>query len=427
MRLRHKLFLTVLFQLIGSASTILVNVVVARRYGPIGQGFLSYYRSAVDLLTNIGLFGFPQAFTFLLNAKKLSVGWAVKFSNRYSVLFGALLGIVAFVTHASGLAEKNGFNLIGVMSLVLASIGMILHGMYRAICLSTRSNYLFNIVSILPAVMIFIIYLAWNTPDYNLLVLASVGASAVSVMLPMYLFKEHLAGKWNLEKDLVLSAAKYGFWSLVPSVTASVTIFGTYTLLRQGGASEAMSGNFSISLLFLTAGIVPLNMVAPILFNDWAGERWKEGARHSYALLSHSGLIVSGVGILLAFIFIGQLTNIVFGNRFFESVESTRVLLFGLFPFYQNRLLAPISLAIGDPYAVAIGSLIRMVVVFAFLYFFSSLSLVSAAFSWVLGELISMLYMCGVVAQKTGWPIMEVAGISPFWVFEKIKSVQKNA
>lgn len=426
MRLRQKLIATILFQLIGSVSTILVNVIVARRYGPIGQGYLSYYRSAVDLLANIGLFGFPQAFTFLINAKKLSVGWAVKFSNRYSVMFGALLGIVAFVAHASGLAEKNGFNLIAVMSLVFASIGMILHGMYRAICLSTRSNYLFNIVSIFPAAATFIIYLAWNTPDYNLLVLASVGASAVSIMLPMLLFKEHLYGEWNLGKDLVVSAAKYGFWSLVPSVTASVTIVGTYMILRRGGVSEAMSGNFSISLLFLTAGIVPLNMVAPILFNDWAGEKWKEGARHSYALLSHLGLVVSVAGILLAFIFVGPLTKIVFGNKFFESVESTRVLLFGLFPFYQNRLLAPISLATGDPYAVAIGSLIRMVAVFALLYFSSSLSLVSTAYSWVLGEVFGMFYMCGVVSKNTGWPMMEVLGISPYWVFEKIKSIQKN-
>ena len=424
MRLRQKLIATILFQLIGSLSSILVSVVVARRYGPIGQGYLSYYRSAVDLLANVGLFGFPQAFTFLINAKKVSVGWAVKFSTRYSVSFGALLGIVALLSHVSGIAEKNGFNLVGVISLVFASLGMILHGMYRAICLSTKSNYLFNIVSILPAAATFIIYLAWNTPDYNLLVLASVGASVVSVMLPMLLFREHLSGKWNLEKDLAVSAAKYGFWSLVPSVAASVTIVGTYTLLRQGGASEATSGNFSISLLFLTAGIVPLNMVAPILFNDWAGERWKEGARHSYALLSHLGLMVSFAGILFAFIFVGPLTKIIFGNRFIESVESTRVLLFGLFPFYQNRLLAPISFAIGDPYAVASSSLIRMTAVFVIIYFSASLSLVSTAFAWVLGELFSMFYMCGVVARKTGWPIMEVAGVSPFWVFEKIKSIQ---
>jgi len=426
MRLRQKLIATILFQLIGTLSTVLVSVVVARRYGPTGQGFLSYYRSAVDLLANIGLFGFPQAFTFLINAKMVSVGWAVKFSNRYSVLFGALLGIVAFITHVSGIAEKNGFNLIGVMSLAFASLGMTLHGMYRAICLSTKSNYLFNIVSILPAAATLIIYLAWNTPDYNLLVLASVGASAVSVMFPMLLFKEHLSGKWNLEKDLAVSAAKYGFWSLVPSVTASVTIVGTYTLLRQGGASEATSGNFSISLLFLTAGIVPLNMVAPILFNDWAGERWKQGARHSYALLAHMGLMVSVAGLLLAFIFVGPLTETIFGNKFFESVESTRVLLFGVFPFYQNRLLTPISLAIGNPYAVAISSLIRMTAVFVFLYFSSSLSLVSTAFGWVLGELFGMLFMCGVVARKTGWPIMEVAGVSPFWVFGKIKSIYKH-
>jgi len=423
MRLRQKLFVTVLFQLVGSVSTVLVNVVVARRYGPIGQGYLSYYRSAVDLLMNIGLFGFPQAFIFLINAKKLSVGWAVKFSNRYSVVFGVLLGIVALLSHASGFAEKNGFNLIGVMSLVFASIGMILHGMYRGICLSTKSNNLFNIVSILPAVATFIIYLAWNTPDYNRLVLASVAASAASAMFPMFLFREHLSGKWNLEKDLAVSAAKYGFWSLVPSITASATIVGTYAILRQGGASEATSGNFSISLLFLTAGIVPLNMVAPILFNDWAGERWREGAHQSYVLLSHLGLMVSVAGIVFAFVFVGPLTKIVFGNRFIESLISTQVLLFGLFPFYQNRLLSSISLAIGHPSAIAISSIIRMGAVFGILYFFS-LSLLSTAFAWVIGELTCMFYMCSAVARKTGWPITHVAGISPSWVFEKIKSIQ---
>jgi O-antigen/teichoic acid export membrane protein len=221
-----------------------------------------------------------------------------------------------------------------------------------------------------------------------------------------------------------VSAAKYGFWSLVPSVTASATIVGTYAILRQGGASEATSGNFSISLLFLTAGIVPLNMVAPILFNDWAGERWREGAHQSYVLLSHLGLMVSVAGIVFALVFVGPLTKIVFGNRFFESAVSTQVLLFGLFPFYQNRLLTPISLAIGYPSAVAISSLIRMVAVFGFLYFSSSVSLASTAFAWVIGELICMIYMSGVVVKKTGWPITHVVGISPSWVFMKFMSMK---
>jgi O-antigen/teichoic acid export membrane protein len=167
-------------------------------------------------------------------------------------------------------------------------------------------------------------------------------------------------------------------------------------------------------------------MVAPILFNDWAGERWKEGARQSYTLLSHMGLVVSIAVMLLAFLFTGPLTKIVFGNRFFESVESTWVLLFGLFPFYQNRLLTPISLAIGHPSAVAISSIIRMAAVFGFLYSFSSLTLAGTAIAWVIGELICMIYMCGVVVKKTGWPITHVVGISPSWVFGKIMSMKQS-
>jgi O-antigen/teichoic acid export membrane protein len=165
-------------------------------------------------------------------------------------------------------------------------------------------------------------------------------------------------------------------------------------------------------------------MAAPILFNDWAGERWKEGALRSYALLSHLGLVVSVAGIALALIFAGPLTRIVFGDKFVESVASTRILLFGLFPFYQNRLLSPISLAVGYPSATAISSLIRTIVVLAILYFAFASSLVNTALAWVIGEFVCMLYMCGVVSLKTGWPVTQVAGISPSWVFGKIKSIQ---
>ena len=84
MGLRNKLGITLVAQLFGVSSTVLTNIIIAQRYGPEGQGYLSTFRSNVDFLTNIGLFGFPQAFVYLINSKEVQASWTTKFSTYYS-------------------------------------------------------------------------------------------------------------------------------------------------------------------------------------------------------------------------------------------------------------------------------------------------------------------------------------------------------
>ncbi|MEW6685268.1 MAG: hypothetical protein AB1393_03565 [Candidatus Edwardsbacteria bacterium] len=422
MRLRSKLVITLLLQLIGAISTLFVSIIVTRRYGAEAQGYLSYYRSAVDLFANTAIFGFPQAFIYMINTKILNVDFVVKFINRYCSLFGLVFVIIAIVAYTTGIAESTGFNLLAVLSLAVASFGMMLHGMYRSVCLSTKSNYIFNLVSIMPAFFIFLIYFIWHAVNYEKLVLASVFASIISFLFPMFIFKKSIFGKWTFDKELVGKVAKYGFWSFIPSVAASLCIVGTYAILRRGGISDATCGNFSISVLFITASVTPLNMIAPILFNDWAGEKWKKGTVNSYSLLSHLGLVIALAGVMFSVVLVRSITAMVFGEKLLGSTESTRVLLFGLFAFYQNRLLSSLLLAVGNPSATAVGWIIKTATVFSALYLGLSSSLTGAALAWVIGEFASMIYMCVVASQETGWPITRIAGVSPSRAFEMLRS-----
>ena len=160
MRLRNKLGITLVSQILGVGATALANIVVANRYGPDGQGYLSYYRSTVDFFSNLGLFGFPQAFVYMINSKIIDADWASKFSTTYTLLFGFMCASVGAFLYLSSATNIKGFDGIALFSIIVAATCMLLHGLYRAISLSTKPIYIFNIISK-------IINIERDTPFFN--------------------------------------------------------------------------------------------------------------------------------------------------------------------------------------------------------------------------------------------------------------------
>jgi len=426
MKLRNKLGITLVFQLVGVGATALANMVVAQRYGPDGQGYLSYYRSIVDFLANVGLFGFPQAFVYMINSKIIGSDWAVKFSTYYGLLFGLVSASVGLLLSLSGVRDIHGLNTLAIFSIIVAATGLLLHGMYRAVSLSTKSIHIFNLISILPAVLTFILYLFWHPDDYQALVMVLVLASVVSTLLAAFFLKGNLASnRIRLNEILakIKKAVEYGSWSFVPGIALSLTTASTYGLLRQGGRAEATAGQFSVSFVLVSTAILPLNMVIPVLFDTWSKEVDREASRQSYLKLSHLGSLLAILGSTLGMALVGPVTNLVFGASFSLSVLSTRILLLGVYALYQSRLLSAMLLAIGNPDSVAIGAIIRAVMIILPMYLGLTNSLAGAAYAWTIGEFVSMFYMSAAVCKKTGWSLPQVAGISLYWMVGTLKSI----
>lgn len=417
MRLRNKLGVTVLLQIAGVAATALTNIVIAHKYGPDGKGFLSFYQSTVDLIANIGIFGFPQAFIYLINAKTIGADWAVKFSTIYGVSFGCLASVIGILIYGpDNLFTSSAVDPLIIGLIVCSATGSLIHYMYRGISLAVKSVYIFNIISIAPAVLLFLLCLFWPWTHYNTLLWGIVITYITAALLAGWLLHENpLPTRQLFDNSLtkVVNSAKYGFWQFIASISFSAVTTFTYQVLRQGGAMEATAGNFSVSLLLILTAIMPLNMIVPVLFDSWSKEIDKREITGPYTNLAHIGSLLSVCGLVIGLVLVKPLTILLFGAEFLPSVVSTQILLLSIYALYQNRLLSALMLALGKPELVAIGAIIKIATVIIPLSLGFLNSLPGAALLWTLGEFLNMTYLMACLTKQVQWPLLQIAGIYP--------------
>lgn len=426
MSLRRIVRISLALQIVGSLATVLATIVIARSYRPEGQGYLSYFRSTVDLVVSMGLLGLPQAFVYMINSGRLTVGWALKISGYYSMLFTLVAACAGAVIYASGIAQVHGFNGFAVACAVLASAGLLAHGLYRAIVLVTSSATVFNLVTILPAVFLLIFYLIARPANYTVLASAPVVASLLSLIAAMSLFAKTRwsSPKLQTNENTLISAFRYGFWSFIPHNFLSLATVATYAFLRRGPSADAAVGQFSVAVLLQSTTVLPLNMIIPPLFNAWSGRDVEDMRRTSFMKLAHLGTLLSFIGLALGLALAGPLTMFIFGQDFMPSVTVTQIMLAGIFALYQSRLSSALLLSLGKPDSVAVGATIRIVVIMVLLAGGLAESISGAALAWTIGEFAAVSYQIFIAVKLTGWPVLMTLGLSPTWMRENLSTLR---
>ncbi len=421
MSLPSGLGISLAIQIVGSLATVLATVFITRTYGPEGQGYLSYFRSTVDLAVSIGTFGLPQAFVYMINSSLLSVGWALKFSRSYSILFALFAACTGAVIYASGAAHAHGFDGFAVGCAVLASAGLLAHGLYRAIALVTTSTGVFNVVTVLPAVLILFFYFIAQPVNFAVLVFAHVLATLLSVAAVMAVLGRKKWPSHSLHAGLSILkyAARYGMWSFVPHIGLAASTVGTYALLRQGAGGDGAVGQFAVGVLVLSAAVLPLNMIIPVLFNAWSGGA-EEPRRTSFIKLAHLGTLFSCLGLTAGVALAEPLTMLILGRDLLPSVVVTQIMLTGIFALYQSRLSSALLLSLGRADSVAIGAAIRAVVIMALLAQGFAESITTTAVAWIVGEFAGVGYLIFKMVRVTGWPILASLGLSPSWAVREL-------
>lgn len=429
MNLKRKLTGTLLLQVFGSLASFLASVIVARYYGPTGQGYLSYLRSISDLLVAIGLFGFPQAFVYMLNTGAITETWGVWFSFRYTLVFGIILLAVTAIFHTIGLTTSNGLNLLITVAVYLATVAALLHGLFRAIILAVKSNFTFNVITILPLVSLFFIYLVWHPAEHKILILAYMAAqliaSIAALLLLWNVFSLHSPAEHQQNYRWIKQASQYGIWSFLATISANFVSAGAFSVMRQGGITDTMVGYFSVSLLFVSAALLPLNMVIPVLFDAWSKEKELKSVQPSYLKLSHLGVLLTILVVVGGVILVKLGIELAFGKSYLPSVLPTQIILLSIYAVYQSRLLSAILLSIGRPQIVALGSGVKLITLLI-IYLGWAHSLEGVAWAWNVGEFASMGLMTLVVQRHTGWSLLQISGLSPSWVSENLKMIFAN-
>jgi O-antigen/teichoic acid export membrane protein len=424
MRLRSKLVVTVVVQALSVAATALLSAVVAHRYGPEGQGYLSRFRSLVDLLMSVGLFGFPQAFVFLLNDASVAPGWTMRFSVRYSVAFGGLACFAGLAMAGLGRQPVPDFGASTYMALAAGATFMVLHGLYRSVSLATRSVLVFNLMSIVPAVVLLGVYLLWRPSDHRPLVAANAMAGGTSALVGFLVLRNVGKGGPTARpsRSVLKTMLVYGFWTWIPGVAVTAQTAGSFALLRRIDPSDASAGYFSAAVLFLNAMVLPLNMAAPVLFDAWSKRRADASVMETHTRMAHTvtGLVLCVAPI--AWLLIGPATSLLFGARFAHAIPASRLMLLAALPACQNRLIFPVLLSAGLARSVAVANVLRAVPPLAIMFLAIGIGdpVKIAALAWGAGECLCLV-MCGIaLAKQTGGSAASLVGLSPSWAFKRV-------
>jgi len=280
---------------------------------------------------------------------------------------------------------------------------------------------IFNLITIMPAAVSLCLYAVWRSAEPKQLVwvviLAWVASSLVAALI---LNLNPFAGRLDelsITLDRIKHTVGYGFWSFIPGVCYSMAIAGSYRLIHQK-AGDAGVGQFSVSLLILSMAVLPLTMIVPILYDTWSKEVDRTKNRLSFHLLSHLGTIFGILACILGVILVEPLTLTVFGPAFSSSVRTTNFMLLGVYAIYQTRILSAMLLAVGRPHTVAFAAVLRSgAILLAISQGIFGLT-DGTAWAWTVGEYIGVLYMCTRLSRLTGWPLSQIAGLSPSWIIE---------
>lgn len=396
MKLQRQLGLALLIQGFGVVATFLVSVVVSRRFGPEGQGYFSTYRSWIDLISVLGLFGFSQALTFHINAGRISARRAAGLIVHY----GLALAVLLLLLGAFGgdyLAQATALSLRDVWLMCACALAMVLHGLFRAVALSNSSPLLFNLITASPGLiclpLIFFLgigndftilpqLLMWSFVCAALLASTEVGRTAG--------FGMREGGALGADCRILM---KEGAWSFIPAITTTIVPALTFWMLARAAGSHTEAGYFGMSLLFLNAMVTALNMVAPVLYNHWSKKGNGAGAQAEYEKLALGCSLLGVLAIPVGWFALPPMISLVFGASFAPAGASALCFIGASFFWLHNRILPPMLMAQGHHQSVAYANIVRSVFIVLVILVLRPTSARDIALCWVTGEVCCFAYM----------------------------------
>lgn len=410
--LKRDLITTVLIQAVGAVATIGVTMVVARRFGPEGQGFWASFKSIHDFVAVLAAFGFPTSFAYLINVRKVSDAFLVRFSLLYCAAMGPFLMLLlglAWMSDRLQLASTTPR--LELAMLAIAGTLVAAHAMLRGLMLASTSTAAFNGATILPPVLLLALVLWAPLASHEGLMELAVATAALSLAVCLVLWwKARRATAAHTTKLDLRELFQFGGWIFLASVAAIALPIVTFQALHQVPDSKRVIGWLSVAVLVQGAALTPGNMLGPLLFNTWSKEADASQRRSSYVRLTR--LIVLGsslLSVLLACL-LPILIPLIVGPGFNEAIHPALILLAAV-PFgYVARLVFNVLLAAGAArtYALAVGA--KLFLVSLIMYQGNHPSMDMAAWAWLAGEVLSILVCATALVRSHGWSWSQTLG-----------------
>lgn len=348
---------------IGSVATILTVIVVTSRFGIAGQGYWAGYRSVLDALTTLAIYGFPQAYTFFINRKNVLPLSIIKFTLYYLLVTWPIMGVLIVLAIYFDYINVGGVLSTDLITLIVSGLFFVAYNLLRGVALAVSSAGIFNIVTIAPAILQLICVIVWPIDGIENLPWAVTIAFSVSFIICAKVVFNDMHKTRNILKEEKLnhgSLMAYGFWWFLITFLQVSMPFAFYQLLRIRGADLSEVGNLSIALLVVGAMLLPINMVGPLIFNELT-KTPDESKRQLVFVQVGRWLIFSTIMAVILFIIFAQpIALYIIGEQYTYAASLSAAMIISI-PFaYYTRLIANITASDGQPARYALFMAIRV-------------------------------------------------------------------
>ncbi|MBP1629393.1 MAG: hypothetical protein H6Q15_286 [Bacteroidetes bacterium] len=392
MSIRKKLSYNLLIQAIGPILSFLTIFLIARIGGPKTQGYYASISAWINFAVVVGIFGFPQSFIYLINKMNTSPKILIKGSYFYSILFLLLFIPVIFVLISNNLINSIVISTnIQVFILGVPIAILILHGLLRGIYLTYNQSILFAIFSILPACILFLfvfIGLIFKYLNFQLIYLISSIPLLVIIILMMRPLVNDNKNNDYIKKISWKILFNHGINTFLQALFLASQPIIAYWIINKyiGGTIEI--GYFNLGLFLVQGLLVPISMIAPLLFEHWT----KNSNYRSIVKINKFKFFILEfiLGCLLA-LSLQYIIPIIFGFEYIKSIRVAQILIIATPIIFHTRILIPAIHSKGHPIINTYTGFLRLILFVIISYTWLKLvdhGLTGLAIAWSLSELI---------------------------------------
>lgn len=409
--IRKAILTSLIIQGIGSLAPLVTVIALARVAGPHAQGTFSAFKTWMDLVSSLVIFGFPQAFVYLIN-KSVCTRTQLLNATIFYVTAGTLIvAPVAALSLALGYTVLPAGQSVVFYSVVVA-LGMgpvILNRLVRGIYLTIDDGFLFSLVTSAPTFFLMVTVLAaglWDPFRYDLAFLAAGFLTLVATWPWLKRIIGYSPGyRLRLERIPFGPLAEQSLQTFLQSVAFALQpVIAIYILQRQGSALTAVAF-FTAATIILVAVNILFGLVAPILFNRWSAAMDDALLRR----ISRYSLMLAGVFGLLGTVSVPVLPFIVpmvFGADYGPAAWAFQAMAIAIAPVAFTRSVYPAVHAAGQPSVNTASCIVRLASggVAQICMALSGFSpLVAAVGGWVIAEWAAALYSFWALRRTLRW------------------------
>lgn len=396
---------TIGIQSIGSIATIITVFEVTSRYGLEGQGYWATYRSVLELICALVIFGFPQIFTYTINKNNTLLSDILRFCLRYLTLVWPVISILLFFSLSTGVINAGGAVINDSITLIFSGLLYVIYAFIRGISIAITPILIYNLITILPSIVQLLLIYLWpsesiiNIPWIIMVSLLTSVFIGVKLTLKFSNLNERSNNSKKLwQPDLIL----YGFWWFLTGFLQMLIPFVFYQLIQCNENKLIEVGNLSIAFLVVGAMLLPINILGPLIFNDLT-KITKEHQRQILftkigRLLMASTFIATG----LFNIYQKQISITLLHGRYVEAVSIAAVMVLSI-PFaYYTRLVNSMAASDGDSNrnAILMGLRVACTIVPPFIF---PINLELVAWSYAFGEIMSAIFAVIYLKNIRNW------------------------